>query len=249
MSTGYRDAPKRVLGTEIRTFEVRKTLVGRIAMSLFLCGPAFALWMKADFKAIPIFDGDSIWVVQASMALIFLGLPLLAVVMIVNALRHRHDCVTLFEDGFVLSELGVETRVLWSDVKSLKIYIVQSARSGITHSHDLVWSNGKTCFTGNYDAIDELVALLRVKTAEVLLPRAREDREAGRTIEFGPLALEADALRVRETRLPLSKLDRVDLQAGVLKIYGKGKSEPWAEQDAHQVSNLHVLLALLPTDD
>src|SRR5262249_5797949 len=111
------------------------------------------------------------------------------------------------------------------------------------HTHTLRCTDRtELVFTHGFADIDELAAMLRKKTAEHILPRARETLREGRAIAFGPITLTSEGLTWRNTKVKWSEIGAVDVAEGSVRVARSGKR--WLTEDVANVENVHVLLAL-----
>lgn len=232
------------LGPEESIHAKRATVVGRIVLPLLMSGPALVLGGRAFLNDVPVFDPNAPLIVNAAWVVILVILPLASAVSIVNVLRHRDDVVVLHERGLRARVSGVGTRVPFADVVGVKSRVVRT-RGGVVHDHEVRFAGGVLSLNADYDRIDALMEAIRERTLEPIAERTREELEAGRTVSFGPVSLEREALVVRGTRLPLAALDRIELRSGVVYVYAKRRPDAWAEQDVSEILNAHVLIALL----
>lgn len=245
MEAPYRQAVSTSvdLGPRVSRHAKKDTLGGRIAGSLFFFGPAVFIGGRAFANGVPLFDPAAPLVVNAAWFLLLVVLPLLGVGTIVQAVRHRHDVVTLHERGVLAHVSGADTRIAFDDIRSIKSRVVQT-RGGIVHAHEVRYVDGVLSLNGDYERIDALMEGLRRGTIEQLVTRAREQLAAGTAVTFGPFTLDREALGFTGKRLLRSALDAVDVRMGVVYVYAKGQETPWAERDVADVANAHVLLAL-----
>jgi hypothetical protein len=243
--TGYREPAPQAddLGAVVSRHAQSKTLGGRIAMSLFFFGLPLFYVVRAAANGIPIFPTDAVGLVQASYALILIGLPLLGLLTIGGALRHRNDCVDLHEHALVVRELGRTTTIRWDAVRSLTSRVVLT-RGGTVHAHTVEHAKGKVVLREAYEKIEALVDQIRVRTAPLLAKKVLLEHAAGRIVAFGPLFLEKESLRHLGRKLPLAGVKELRLRAGELTIV-KATGDDWETIEASKIANLHVLLLVI----
>lgn len=249
MSQPYRSAHRPVdLGPAVSRHAKSGTVVGRIVLTLFLCGPAAFLGGRAIIAGVPLFDQAAPLLVSAAWFVVLIVLPLVAVVSIVNILRHRGDVIVVHEHGLVAHVAGVDAHIPHAAIRGIRSRVVRT-QDGVFHDHCVEYDHDGASATlslnGDYEKVEALIEALRQRSLESLVARARLEHDAGRAISFGPVALGPEALEVRGTRLPLAALDRLELRAGVVEVYAKGRTEPWAEQEVAELTNVHVLLSML----
>src|SRR5438045_3288558 len=108
------------LGARVSRHAKKDTLGGRIAGALFFFGPAVVIGGRAFVNGVPIFDPEASVIVNAAWFLILVVVPLLGVGTIVQAVRHRHDVVTLHETGVLAHVSGTDTRIAFDAIRSIK---------------------------------------------------------------------------------------------------------------------------------
>lgn len=78
------------------------------------------------------------------------------------------------------------------------------------------------------------------------MPPAVAALENGETLDFGPVVLDAEGLRVSEDkRLDWEEVDEVKIVKGLVTATRVGKRWTWFKTPISQVPNAHVLLALV----
>jgi hypothetical protein len=180
-------------------------------------------------------------------AAVMYAMPIFGVYFLVDQRRRRGDSAVIYERGVALRKKGELRLAAFDDVVALKSLVKQEVRNGIPgpimHTHTLVMPAGKELvFTHGFTDIVGLLALLRVKTLAVLLPRCRAALRDGRRVDFGPIIVERGGV-TKGTTVHWAELDDATVSEGLLTVRRRGAR--WMSVAAADVDNIHVLIELV----
>jgi hypothetical protein len=212
----------------------------------------------ACFGGVSLSDGHKT-TVQVVVGALLIGLPALAVLWvsvespILNpAVRRRR--VYVFADGFVrLSRRGVPTARRWDEVAGIYQNVIDETVYGVrtgsrNQNYRLHFTDGTTAkllgFTADMTVLGPIVM---DGVTEAQLPGAVRAVEAGRTIAFGPLTVNAQGVSTDAKTLPWAEVATFDWdEAGRLKIHRRGPGKPtvWMSVACRRISNLHTFIRL-----
>ena len=237
MGNAYRLAAQRKLGAAVERHE-SPTPIRPIAVIFAIFGlPGIAL--ASGFQSAPgeVFAGD-----RMTNGTIGATLIAFAAVVAVMAVRKATLRVTVHDNGLRWVEKGKTRDVFWEDIVSIT---GSHRRGGVTnesaHVYRLVLHDGQELVMTNL--LSEVLALAERVERELvahLLPRATDDLAAGRPVQFGPLTVTKDSVRLGDRTLPLPS--RIVIEDGTISI-GEGAAR--LDVEWKKVPNAWVLLALL----
>lgn len=164
-----------------------------------------------------------------------------------NMLNHNPRCC-LCSHG-VISIKGKQVQVIrWDQVRSIqKIFL--SETSYIPQQYILYPRSDEDPLV-----IDRVFARFKIlgkqierEVAQHLFPEILAAYRAGQVLNFGPLNVTLQGLKLEETQksLPWEKLGTIDEYRGYLAIREKGKSSSWENIEVSTMLNLCVLLPLV----
>jgi hypothetical protein len=137
--------------------------------------------------------------------------------------RGRDRMVVVFPDGCVSAERGRTDIIRWQDVEAVYQYFFDRYVNGMRVEHKrmctLRLSDGtERVFDEKLRDIELLVAEIHQRTTERLVPRLVVEVRAGRTVEFGKLAVGPQGIVHKKKVLPWSEVAGVSLERGYLII-------------------------------
>jgi hypothetical protein len=195
-----------------------------------------------------------------SVKITFIGLVALSFggVLLLNALRQHERYAWLGTSGVALLEWENVEWAAWKEIHTLWDLKLESAASGIMAKlHAKAQGKARVvkaeCGDGKqlvFDAffgdIARLAKIMKAQTLEHLLPASMAALDAGETVQFGPLALDAEGLlRPDGEELAWFDLKSIVNKSGVTIVTAAGKWRRWFSCPQGEIPNLHVLMALV----
>jgi hypothetical protein len=175
-------------------------------------------------------------------------LILMAVMLVVRAVRNRGLRVLVFPEGLVRLWRGDGQSVFWNEVD--KIW-----KRKIDGHWARAWQGSLVLKIERYDGrtmefddslprLDNLSEIIHRETLPYLLPQAAEDFTSGRTIAFGKLRVDRAGLKHESISIPWGDVQEIRVDDSLVAVYKKGKWSRWCQVPIAEIPNLHVLLAL-----
>jgi hypothetical protein len=93
--------------------------------------------------------------------------------------------------------------------------------------------------------LKQLRILVEKCTLDNFLAPALEAVRGGRSVAFGPLAVDASGIRFGKELLPWNRYRHMEVERGQLTVFENERGKAFCKVDTAQVPNTHVLLALV----
>jgi hypothetical protein len=200
--------------------------------------------------------------------LVLIGPPITGLSLLGHLYRTRGLCVLAYPTGLLRLQRGEVESYPWDEVTEVRLkadagtFVILRDEAGETLSGWLevepptfqLWNahltvrraDGTTAkLTPAVGGYPDLVAHVQRETFRALWPKTLARFRAGERVEFGPLEVSRTGLRYEKNLLPWADLSEVAVSSKHLNVKRKGKWLPWVSKDLDEVSNPHVLLALI----
>jgi hypothetical protein len=137
---------------------------------------------------------------------------------LVRSFRARDLRVELHRDGFVHRRAGVETVILWNEVR--EVLIAAAAVNGVQIlGCTVATANGrKVVLTREVDSVHALRTAIEKETTRRLAPTAERQLADGAVVAFGPFMLTSMHIAYKGRELPWSAVAGVSTRNGMLHI-------------------------------
>jgi len=126
-------------------------------------------------------------------------------------------------DGFICEDHGAPRTVPWKGITEVYQNLLDQSVNGVqtarTRSYTAVLADGaRVSFDQRYGYVEDLGKELQLKVAEALLPAAVHDIEQGKSLSFGPVALDRSSISVKDKNLPWEAVADVTLDSGYVVV-------------------------------
>jgi hypothetical protein len=222
MSGGERRDPYRAAGGDDADPPL-EVLRSQAPLPLLLAGLVFAS-VPAVAALVPSLDASERLVAGAGAVLTYAAFA-------GAALRLSRRRIDVHADGVRIEGWSTSLRARLRDVVSLRaVWEANRAGEPVLTKLELVTARGRATLDQETRGFARVAADLLASTREARLVRARAQRDARETLDFGVLALGPDTLRLRDRtwpRLrdqtwPLADVKRVELVRGDVVVRGDG---------------------------
>lgn len=183
------------------------------------------------------------WFLLATLALILFSILLLL------RLRQIGRFVSVHQDGirFRLSSPRVRT-LRWQEISAITTETIQENFLGIQMRTywraSLYTAHGISIrLDESLHDLPELISRLKARLYPRLLPQLRARLRSAEWIEFGPLAIHLDALRVQGRSIPWAQVEHLNPQSGYLMVELEDQSR--RRIPLSEIPNLELLLQLV----
>ncbi len=139
----------------------------------------------------------------------------------------------------------------WEQIRAVYQAVTKHYTNGIytgtTHVYTIeVEPQGREVFDDRYQNIEKLGELLRRRTFDILYDRAAQEYNAGKTLQFGRVAIDKNGIAIGKKSFPWDSVAQVSVQRGVLRVMKQGGG--WfggASVPVSRIPNLAVLLSIV----
>ena len=240
MANAYRAAPPRTLGARERKHGSPPAVRPLVIFFVIFGLPGIALLSGFQSARGQVFAGD-----RMTNGAIGAALLVFAVYASVLALRKATLAVTVHENGLRWTEGGKTSVVFWEDIESITgahtSRRVGDVKVALSHVHRLALDDGRVLVMTNMLAdVSALAERVERSIMARLLPRERDELEAGNAVVFGPVTVTKDAISLGAASVP--RPARVVVDDGVIHV---GDGDARFQVEWSKVPNASVLLALV----
>jgi hypothetical protein len=158
--------------------------------------------------------------------------------------------VYLFEQGLIQADRAGAVDIRWDQVESVLQAITHRYQYGVKVASTYIYTIRRidgytTRITHFYQDIAELGNAIAERVTAVALPRAVDAVRAGQTVTFGDLSLNLSGIAAAgKGAVPWSEIQKVNVYNGQVSVSRQGKWLSWSSQQAKDIPNLFVFLAL-----
>jgi hypothetical protein len=179
-----------------------------------------------------------------------LGVIGLTVWLFRRQLQEWKQRVLLSTNGFAIIRGNRKTVYVWDDIltqyQKITDHYVNDVHTGTTHVYTMECADGgKLVFKDSLKNVKRLGEAIADEIMRRELPRALEDYDAGRVVNFGKLSVSKKGLTYGDSFLPWKEVQGVQIADGYISVSKKGKWLNWCSIGAPSVPNLFVFLALV----
>ncbi|HLI70608.1 MAG TPA: DUF6585 family protein [Ktedonobacteraceae bacterium] len=173
------------------------------------------------------------------------AVPIIAIIWAIGTLSYCNLRVYIFTNGFIRAR-GVKGDVVrWDQVQAIWERVRQS-RSGGTFIYNVQRNDGRVFVLGSplQNSRDMGLRMMREIT-RLHLPAAQAAYNAGQTLSFGKVNVNAQGLNNGKELVPWDQIGRLTTKQGKLCIEKNGRQIVWSSVKSSEVPNLSVLIALV----
>ncbi len=218
------------LGSAVAVYPLRNGFLSRFGSVLLVALSLIGSFALAGWAVMDGFDryyrhGPA--VVLRGVLLPALGavlLLVLAVEVLVVALRRWRKAVVIYEQGLAVCNRDGLAFFRWGEIASLRVGSFQRTFSGIPISTvrqvALAAADGRRiAFDGDIHGVDDALEKIRLRLLPILYERFEPGFQSGQTFAFGPIELHKDqGMILKKKPLPWSTLQKAAVDQGVLHL-------------------------------
>ena len=163
--------------------------------------------------------------------------------------RRSHQVIKVFKKGIIIQSTGKRHwKFLWSQLGGISSSVINYRFLGIPmgnkHLVKVHPVEGKPIpLNSNIQGLDELCARVKAKIYPRLLRKYRLEFPEGKTLTFGPIALNNQQITINQSTIPWQQINRLDPAGGFLRLeYKENRSKKIAIQD---IPNVEIMLQII----
>jgi hypothetical protein len=157
----------------------------------------------------------------------------------------------IYDRGFAYRDRkGIQTWQ-WIDVTSITAAVTRHYHNGIytgtTHIYTLLnYRNEKIVLNDSFKKVEELAGIIENNIYPLLYERADQAYQSGKTLTFGPVAINQGGILIGKKTYPWTDVKQVAIQNGYVKVSKKdGGWFSGASAAAAAIPNLKIMLSIV----